>query len=98
MHRQLLTPEEAVALIEPFNADVKMAYQETNQQLAHPLSERELEVLTLIAAGLTNQEVADQLFVGSSTVKKHINHIYSKLDVTHRTQAVAAARALKILP
>jgi DNA-binding CsgD family transcriptional regulator len=62
-----------------------------------PLSLRELEVLALIAQGCTNQQIADQLYISVSTVKKHINHIYGKLDVTHRAQAVACARSLKIL-
>ncbi|MFC1960000.1 response regulator transcription factor, partial [Chloroflexota bacterium] len=52
------------------------------------LSERELEVLTLIAKGLSNREIADRLYLALSTVKKHINNIYSKLDVKNRTQAV----------
>ena len=68
-----------------------------NQELIEPLSERELEVLVLIAGGLTNREIADQLYIGVSTVKKHINHIFSKLDVTHRAQAVAFARTLNLL-
>jgi predicted ATPase/DNA-binding CsgD family transcriptional regulator len=70
---------------------------ESNQQLVDPLSQRELEVLVLIAGGLTNRQIAGQLYIGVSTVKKHINHIYSKLDVTHRAQAVARARTLNIL-
>ncbi|GAB1421095.1 hypothetical protein MASR2M15_12350 [Anaerolineales bacterium] len=52
------------------------------------LSEREIEVLELITAGLTNNEIADALVVGLSTVKKHINHIYHKLDVKTRSQAI----------
>ena len=65
-----------------------------NQSLVDPLSPRELEVLALLTEGFTNREIADRLFVGVSTVKKHINHIYSKLDVTDRTEAVKHARAL----
>jgi LuxR family maltose regulon positive regulatory protein len=62
-----------------------------------PLSEREIEVLRLIAAGLSNREIADQLVVAVSTVKTHINHIYRKLDASKRTQAVARARELNLL-
>ena len=62
-----------------------------NEQLVEPLSDRELEILGLIASGLSNQEIADQLIVGVSTVKKHINHIYSKLAVETRAQAIVAA-------
>jgi len=61
-------------------------------------SERELEVLQLIAEGLTNQEIASRLYLSLNTVKVHTRNIYSKLGVTNRTQAVAQARALGILP
>ena len=67
------------------------------QPLIEPLSERELEVLRLIAAGLSNREIAQELVVAVSTVKSHINHIYGKLAVTSRTQAVAKAQALDLL-
>ncbi|GAB4543486.1 MAG: LuxR C-terminal-related transcriptional regulator [Anaerolineae bacterium] len=65
--------------------------------LVEPLSERELEVLRLMAAGLTNREIADELVIALSTVKTHINNIYRKLDVSRRTQAVARARELGLL-
>jgi LuxR family transcriptional regulator, maltose regulon positive regulatory protein len=61
------------------------------------LSERELEVLRLVAEGCSNQEIAERLYIGVSTVKKHINHIYDKLDAKNRTQAVALARERQIL-
>lgn len=64
--------------------------------LIEPLSERELEVLGLIAEGLTNPEIASRLFLSLNTVKAHIRNIYGKLDVHNRTQAVATARALGI--
>jgi LuxR family transcriptional regulator, maltose regulon positive regulatory protein len=67
------------------------------QPLVEPLSERELEVLRLIAAGCSNQEIADRLVIAQGTVKRHINNIYGKLQVGSRTQAVAAARDLHIL-
>jgi LuxR family maltose regulon positive regulatory protein len=62
-----------------------------------PLSERELEVLTLVATGKTNQEIAKELFVALSTVKTHIKNIYGKLDARSRTQAVSRARELGLL-
>jgi LuxR family maltose regulon positive regulatory protein len=65
--------------------------------LRQPLSERELEVLKLLAEGLSNREIASRLVVAETTVKKHITHIFDKLDVTSRTQALIQARALGIL-
>jgi LuxR family maltose regulon positive regulatory protein len=68
-----------------------------DQPLVDPLTEREMEVLRLIAAGLSNQEIAQELVVAVSTVKTHINHIYGKLDVKSRIQAVTQAQALDLL-
>ena len=65
--------------------------------LVEPLTERELEVLRLLAAGRSNAEMAAELFVEQSTVKTHLIHVYSKLGVHSRTQAVARARALRLL-
>ena len=67
------------------------------QNLVEPLSERELEVLRLIADGHSNQAIADRLVVAVSTVKKHVNNIYGKLDVQSRTQALARAHDLNLL-
>ena len=60
--------------------------------LFEPLTERELEVLHLIAAGASNREIAEQLVVSIGTVKKHLNNIFLKLDVRSRTQAILTAR------
>ena len=68
-----------------------------DQRLIEPLSERELEVLHYIAAGLQNREIAVELTVTLSTVKTHINNIYRKLDVTNRVQAVSRSRELDLL-
>jgi LuxR family maltose regulon positive regulatory protein len=62
-----------------------------------PLSAREREVLHLVAQGLSNAEVGRHLFVAPSTVKKHLEHIYDKLGVRRRTQAVVRARALQLV-
>jgi LuxR family maltose regulon positive regulatory protein len=66
--------------------------------LIEPLSERELEVLALIAQGLTNREIAQRLHLSLSTIKVHAYNMYGKLDVHSRTQAVARARVLGLLP
>ncbi|HEX9133391.1 MAG TPA: LuxR C-terminal-related transcriptional regulator [Ktedonobacteraceae bacterium] len=68
-----------------------------SQPLPDPLSERELEVLHLMASGDSNYEIAEQLVVAVSTVKRHVSNIFSKLDVTNRTQAVARAREFGML-
>jgi len=57
--------------------------------LAEPLTARETEILRLVAAGMRNQEIADQLVISLATVKRHIANTYGKLGVTHRTEAVA---------
>ncbi len=66
-------------------------------ELIEPLSERELEVLGLISEGLTNLEIASQLYLSLNTVKAHTRNIYGKLGVSSRTQAGARARALGII-
>lgn len=80
-------------LLAAFSANLTSA--ETT--LPEPLSIREQEILTLVAAGLTNQEIADKLVISPETVKKHASNIYSKLGVSNRTEAAARARALDLL-
>ena len=70
----------------------------SNTSLIEPLSDRELEILILLAEGLTNREIASRLFVALNTVKAHTGNIYGKLGVHNRTQAVARARTLRLLP
>jgi LuxR family maltose regulon positive regulatory protein len=69
--------------------------------LLHPsstlLSERELEVLRLLAAGLSNQQIADKLIINLSTAKSHVHNILEKLNTKNRTQAIARARELKLM-
>jgi LuxR family maltose regulon positive regulatory protein len=77
---------EAVSLLPPLT-----------EALIDPLTERELEVLRLLAEGLSNKEIAERLIVAPSTVKQHLKNIYSKLDVHSRTQAVARGRELALL-
>jgi LuxR family maltose regulon positive regulatory protein len=65
--------------------------------LLEPLSSRELEVLHLLAEGMTNQEIALELIIALTTAKKHVSNIIGKLGVTNRTQAVARARELNLI-
>jgi predicted ATPase/DNA-binding CsgD family transcriptional regulator len=67
------------------------------QPLAEPLTERELEVLELIAEGLTNPEIADKLYLSTGTVKVHTRNIYGKLNVSNRTESSTIARKLNLI-
>jgi LuxR family maltose regulon positive regulatory protein len=66
------------------------------QLLIEPLTTREVEVLKLIEAGSSNQEIAEQLVISMPTVKRHISNIYTKLGVKSRTQAIAIGKELKL--
>ncbi len=66
--------------------------------LVDPLTARELEVLGFLAAGASNQRIAEELVVSLDTVKKHVSHVLGKLGATNRTEAVARARQLAIVP
>jgi LuxR family maltose regulon positive regulatory protein len=93
----------AIRLLSQFDAEPHTitAAQEKRSpadNLVEPLTQRELEVLHLMALGKTNQEIARQLIVSPGTVKAHTASIYRKLDVANRTEAVARARQLGILP
>ena len=66
--------------------------------LIEPLTGRELEVLRLIAAGRSNQRIAHDLVVALDTVKKHVTHVLAKLGAANRTEAVARARQLGLIP
>lgn len=75
------------------------AFTINEDQLANSgLSKRELEVLQLIAEGLSNQEIADRLFVSLNTIKTHSSRIFEKLDVKRRTQAIEKAKRLNLIP
>jgi DNA-binding CsgD family transcriptional regulator len=61
------------------------------------ISPRELDVLALLAEGLSNKEMAARLFVSPNTIKTHLKHLYEKLEVSRRTQAIAKARELRLI-
>ena len=73
------------------------ALREPSNALVEPLSEREREVLQLIAAGLSNQAIAERLYLSLHTVKVHARNIYAKLGVASRTEAAARGRTLGLL-
>ena len=85
-------------LLSHFGADASVEpSQPTGEALIEPLSQRELEVLRLIAQGLSNREISERLFLALSTVKGHTRIIFDKLQVQRRTEAVARARELGLL-
>jgi LuxR family maltose regulon positive regulatory protein len=98
-----ITPDYVSRLLAVFPVSVTEQTGKPNTptfecDLIEPLSERELEVLRLIADGLTNQEIAARLYLSLNTVKVHARNIYGKLGVRNRTRAVAKAKVLGILP
>jgi LuxR family maltose regulon positive regulatory protein len=93
---QGMTPGYASRLLAAFGESAQPASPGA-LALVEPLTGREVQVLRLVAAGLSNQEIAQELVVAVSTVKSHINHIYGKLDVKNRTQATARAQTLGLL-
>lgn len=97
---QEIEPEYAQSLLATFpieTTDPVTASKSETEEWVEPLSERELEVLNLIAEGLSNREVGERLYLTANTVKAHARTIYGKLGVNNRTQAVGRARALGLI-
>jgi LuxR family maltose regulon positive regulatory protein len=69
----------------------------SNQALVEPLTNREIEILLILPKGLSNQEIAERLFISPETVKRHLYNIYQKFDVKSRQQAIVKAKSLGIL-
>lgn len=89
-------PDYVETLLAVFDADLYFSIAR-EPRLPEPLTEREHEILEFMAAGLTNQEIAEKLVISPETVKKHSGNIYGKLGVRSRTEAAARARELEIL-
>ena len=87
------------APIDPFIARrvIGELYQAPSASGEPPLSARESEVLTLVAEGLSNREIAERLFISRYTVESHVKHIYRKLAVSSRIRAISEARSRGLL-
>jgi LuxR family maltose regulon positive regulatory protein len=99
---QKILPDYVAKLLAVFAADgvastSKSKMPTANQPLVDPLSEREIEILTHVAAGLKNKEIAAKLFVSINTIHYHTKNIYSKLGVNSRTKAIARAKELNLI-
>jgi LuxR family maltose regulon positive regulatory protein len=96
-----ILPDYTGKLLAFFEAEAQKSKEKSHlssdQPLIEPLSERELEVLQLIAQGLSNREICERLFLAMSTVKGHNRRIFGKLEVQRRTEAIARARELGLL-
>ncbi len=81
----------------PVEIEEKNSDNGAGPEIATNLNKREYEVLALLDQGLSNQEMADQLFLALPTIKTHLSKLYAKLEVKSRTQAIRKARELKLL-
>jgi LuxR family maltose regulon positive regulatory protein len=95
--RQLLAAFSPVGWEQPAPPITQSETRNQQSEIVESLSQRELEVLQLIAQGLSNREISERLFLALSTVKRHNGNIYGKLQVQRRTEAVARARELGLL-
>jgi DNA-binding NarL/FixJ family response regulator len=93
----ILEPSVAAKVIAEFTRVSGMVPAAQMAEMVEPLSERELEILTLIARGASNREIGQRLFIAEGTVKNHVTRILAKLGVRDRTQAALKARELGLL-
>lgn len=93
----ILDPSVAAKLVAEFSRVSSLVGGTSSEILPEPLSEREIELLRLIASGLSNREIGETLFITEGTVKNHITHILGKLGVRDRTQAALKARELGLM-
>jgi LuxR family maltose regulon positive regulatory protein len=95
------SPQFVADLIEDFHLELKSGPEAPKtlaiSGLVEPLSEREIEVLSLVAKGLSNADITRKLYISLGTVKWHINHIFAKLGVKNRTQAINKAKELEMI-
>ena len=92
-----LDPSVAAKVVQEFSRVSSMVPESSSEVLPEPLSERETELLGLIASGHSNKEISEKLFITEGTVKNHVTHILGKLSVRDRTQAVLKAKELGLI-
>lgn len=96
-HKEVIREKEVI-LEKEVIVEVPVPHTIDERQLEKTgLSKREYEILQLINDGLSNQQIADRLFVSENTIKKHISSVFLKLDVERRTEAIKKGKALKII-
>ncbi len=97
---KLATPKIKTVIIEKnVYPDSSLGFTINEKELAAiGLSKREMEVLSLMAEGLSNDEIARRLFLSLNTVKTHSSRLFEKLEVSRRTQAVEKAKRLRLIP
>jgi len=93
----ILDPSVAAKVVQEFSRVSSLVGGTRSEVLPDPLSEREIELLRLIASGLSNKEIGRTLFITEGTVKNHITHILGKLGVHDRTQAALKAREIGLI-
>ena len=106
LSRKIFAPKKEISIIETERIVEKEVFVTAPQSFilnekalaSTDISSRELEVLEMVARGMSNQEIADTLFLSLSTIKTHIANLFFKLEVTRRTQAVEKAKKLSIIP
>lgn len=97
---KITKPKEKTIIVEKeirVTSNDDFIFNET-ELLERKISKRELEVLTLMAEGLSNNEIAERLFVSLNTIKTHSAKLFEKLEVKRRTQAIETAKKLQLLP
>lgn len=97
LSRKLFKPKPQIIEKEIFTNADKPFEADSSQLLKLGISKREYEILQLINEGLSNQQIADKLFVSENTIKKHVSNLFFKMDVERRTEAIKKAKGLKII-
>ena len=90
------TPPESISSTKQLSTMIEYL-SDNGEEITEPLNSREIEILRLIAIGLSNRGIAEQLILGVNTIRWYVKNIYTKLSVHSRTQAIARARLLNLL-